>query len=124
MKLLYWLPVFAAVALVGPRSWAQTGDDLDKSLASLKEASASKNTAQVKKLAVETIAMARKAEAEPAPDIEEAKAAWKDRVAYLKNVETQCEYALGAAALQVGVGRNDRPGADARSAEPEKQVFG
>jgi hypothetical protein len=100
MKAFYWLPVIAAVALAGSALWAQAGDDMEKSLAGLKEAQAGKDAAQVKKLAVDTIALAKKAAAEPAPEDVEAKSGWQDRIDYAKNVTLQCEYALAATALQ------------------------
>lgn len=100
MKGFYWLPVLAAVVLVGPVARAQTGDELDKSFATLKEVEATKDAAQIKKLAVDTMALARQAEAAPAPEDADAKAAWKDRLDYVRSIKTHCEYALGAAALQ------------------------
>ncbi len=100
MKAFYWLPVIAALALSGSVLWAQTGDDMEKSLAGLKQAQADKDAAQVKKLAVDTIALAKRAAAEPAPVDVEAKSAWQDRVDYAHNVSLQCEYALASTALQ------------------------
>ena len=100
MKRLFWLPVFALAMLAGPATGGQTSGDLEKSYASLKEAESSKDAAQVKKLAVETIALAKQAEKEPVATEEDQAAAKKQQLEYLHSVELHCEYALVASALQ------------------------
>lgn len=75
-------------------------DELEKSYRSLQEATANKNVAQVKKLAAETVVMARKVIAEPAPESDLRKEYWKRDVAYAKDIELFTEYALYAVAVQ------------------------
>ncbi len=74
-------------------------DDLENAFQSLKEAESKKDTAQVKKLAAETCALARQAAAEPAPQDQAEKEAWTKRVAYARDIELRTEYALFAAAV-------------------------
>ena len=100
MKRLFWLPVFALAVLAGPVTGGQTAGDLEKSYASLKQAESSKDAAQVKKLAVETIALAKQAEKEPVATEGDEAAAKKQQVEYLRSIELHCEYALVASALQ------------------------
>ncbi len=100
MKRWCWLPVFAAVVLVGPAMCGQAAADLDKSFASLKEAEANKDAAQVKKLAVETMGLAKQAEAAAAPADEEQTEASKQQVDYARSIELHCEYALFATGMQ------------------------
>ncbi|MGA3019021.1 MAG: hypothetical protein ABSF62_18010 [Bryobacteraceae bacterium] len=88
-----------AVVLVGaPVSVAAA--DLDSSFQSLKDAEAKGDAALVKKLAVETGAMAKEAAAEAAPADADEKQAWTDRVKYAKDVESYTEYALYAVAIK------------------------
>jgi tetratricopeptide (TPR) repeat protein len=75
-------------------------DELEKSYRSLQEATANKNVAQVKKLATETSAMARKVMAEPAPESDLRKEYWKRDVAYATDIQIYAEYALFAVAVQ------------------------
>jgi hypothetical protein len=97
MKRWCWLPVFAAVVLVGPAMCGQAAGDLDKSYASLKQAEANKDAAQVKKLAVETMALAKQSEAAAG---EETGSASKQQVEYARSIELHCEYAVFVAAMQ------------------------
>lgn len=93
------LPALAAVLLLaGPVVAAP--DTLDDKFQSLKEAVASKNTAQVKQLAVELFPLVSEASCEPAPQIDEEKEAWTNRVAYAKDVGLYAEYALFATAIE------------------------
>jgi hypothetical protein len=73
-------------------------DDLDSLYQSLKEAQTKKDAAQVKKLAVSVCALARKAQAEPAPTEAAGKDAWTRAVAHAKEIELFTEYALSATA--------------------------
>jgi hypothetical protein len=74
--------------------------DLETSLQALKDAQSNKDAAEVKKLAAETIGLAKQAAAAPAPAAEDEKAAWKQSVDYAKSAQLQAEYALLALALQ------------------------
>jgi len=74
--------------------------DLESSFKSLQEAQAKNDAAAVKKLAAETSALARTAEAEPAPQAADEKDGWTKRVAYARDVESNTEYALYAVAAQ------------------------
>jgi hypothetical protein len=87
------------VLLVGAAAVARA-QDLDASYQSLKEAQAKGDAAAVKKLAVETSALARKAAAEAAPTDADEKEAWTKRVEYAKDVDVQTEYALFEVALK------------------------
>lgn len=86
--------------LLGTGSAAVAADDLDSSYQSLQEAVAKKDTALVKKLAAQTVALARQAAGETEPQDADQKDSWKKRVAYAKEVELHTEYALYATALQ------------------------
>src|ERR1017187_5902578 len=74
--------------------------DLDTNYQSLKDAEAKGDVAAVKKLAAETSAMAREAAAEAAPQGADEKDAWTKRVAYAKDVDSYCDYALYAVAVK------------------------
>jgi hypothetical protein len=88
-----------AVVLVGaPVSVAAA--DLEGSFQALKDAEAKGDAALVKKLAVETGAMAKAAAAEAAPADADEKQAWTDRVKYAQDVESYTEYALYATAIK------------------------
>jgi len=87
------------VLLVGAAAAARA-QDLDASYQSLKEAQAKGDAAAVKKLAVDTSALARKAAAEAAPQDADEKEAWTKRVEYAKDVDVQTEYALFEVALK------------------------
>jgi hypothetical protein len=93
------LPYCLAVLLIaGPVIAA--ADDLEDSFQKLKEAESKKDAALVKKLAGETCALARKAEAEPAPSDATEKEAWEQHVTYAKQIEVNTEYTLYAVAVQ------------------------
>jgi len=85
---------FAVLFVLDPK----TAEDMEKSYQSLKEAQAQKDADQVKRLAAETCALARQVATVPAPDNDEEKAAWKDRVNYAREVELETEYALAVTA--------------------------
>jgi len=88
-----------AVVLVGaPVSVAAA--DLESSFQALKDAEAKGDAELVKKLAVETSAMAKEAAAEAAPASADEKAGWTDRVKYAQDVESYTEYALYATAIK------------------------
>jgi hypothetical protein len=87
------LLLFAGPSVAAP-------DDLEEALNGLKEAESKKDPALVKKHAAETCALARKAIATLAPESDDEKEAWTQRVAYARAVELQVEYALYATALQ------------------------
>ena len=75
-------------------------DDMEKSFQSLKEAETQKDADLVKRLAAETCALARQVAMSPAPDNDEEKTYWKDRVTYAHEIEVHTEYALVSTALQ------------------------
>jgi tetratricopeptide (TPR) repeat protein len=77
-------------------------DDLEDALKHLKEVEAKNDPALVKKLAVETCALARQVASAPAPETEIAKDAWSKRAAYAREVEVYTEYSLYATALKGG----------------------
>ena len=83
-------------------SAAAAAEDLDSSYQSLQEAVAKKDAELVKKLAAQTVVIARQAACETAPAGNDAdeQAAWKKRVAYGKEVESYTEYALYSIAVQ------------------------
>jgi hypothetical protein len=91
------LSMMVLLVLAPARSRAQ---ELETSYQNLKDAEAKGDAAAVKKLAVETSAMARKAAAEAAPEDADEKDAWTKRVAYAKDVVGQTEYALYEVALK------------------------
>lgn len=77
-----------------------TSDELDKTFESLKEAQGTKDAAQIKKLAVELHGLTKQVIAQPAPEGDEEKAAWTNRVAYAKDLAVQAEYAISVAAIE------------------------
>ncbi|HUK18183.1 MAG TPA: hypothetical protein VLW65_17275 [Bryobacteraceae bacterium] len=83
-------------------SAAAAAEDLDSSYQSLQEAVAKKDAELVKKLAAQTVVLARQAACETAPAGNDAdeQTAWKKRVAYAKEVESYTEYALYDIAVQ------------------------
>jgi hypothetical protein len=83
-------------------SAAAAAEDLDSSYQSLQEAVAKKDAELVKKLAAQTVVVARQAACETAPAGNDAdeQTAWKKRVAYAKEVESYTEYALYDTAVQ------------------------
>jgi hypothetical protein len=88
--------------LLGTGSAAAAAEDLDSSYQSLQEAVTKKDAELVKKLAAQTVVVARQAACETAPTGNDAdeQAAWKKRIAYAKEVESYTEYALYAIAVQ------------------------
>jgi tetratricopeptide (TPR) repeat protein len=87
----------AALLIAGPV--AMTGQEMESALQSLKDAQSKKDVASVKKLALETCALARKAAAEPAPAGEAEKKEWTARVEYVHSVQEQAEYVLLTTAM-------------------------
>jgi hypothetical protein len=87
------------VLLVGAAAVGRA-QDLQASYQSLRDAEAKGDAPEVKKLAAETSALARKAATEAAPEDADEKDAWTKRVAYAKDVDSQTEYALYEVALK------------------------
>ncbi len=90
-------PAFLVVLLLAGHAAAE--GSLEGTLQGLKDAVASKNTTQVKKLAIEAFPLVSEALAEPAPREAGAKPAWDSRIAYAKSVQSYAEYALFATAV-------------------------
>lgn len=84
--------------LIAAPRWA-AADELDDSLAALKQAQAAKDVAKVKQLAAATHAAAQKWLAAPPSDVAD-KDAYTARAQYAKEVDTYSEYALYAVAIQ------------------------
>jgi hypothetical protein len=93
-----FLSIFVCFLLAG--SVLAIPDELEKSYQSLKAATANKDVEQVKKLAAETSAMARKVIAAPEPAGDIQKENWKRDVAYAADIDLYTEYALYALAVQ------------------------
>jgi tetratricopeptide (TPR) repeat protein len=74
-------------------------NDLESSYQNLQKAVAQKDADLVKKLADETLALTRKVMAEPEPDDEFQKSAWKSETGYAREIATYTEYALFATAV-------------------------
>ena len=74
-------------------------DDLDDTLAALKQAVTAKETAKVKELAAKAHALNAKWQAPPPADVTDADA-YKARADYAKDVDTYGEYGLYALAIQ------------------------
>jgi len=89
--------VLAVLLLAG--SVPAISDELEECFGKLKDAAASKDAALVKRLAVETCALARTQAAAPAPESDADKERWTQRVGYLHDVETYTEYLLYTTAL-------------------------
>jgi tetratricopeptide (TPR) repeat protein len=77
----------------------QSQNDVDKALQNLKSAESVGDPALVKKVAAETLAMARKIETSPPPSIDADKPGWQSLVDRARAAETYTEYALLTAAL-------------------------
>lgn len=88
----------ALVLVAGPV--VAVADEMDDAYQGLKDAVAKKDAAAVKKLAPETLKLAKQAAAEAAPASADEKEAWTQHVAYAKDVESYTEYALYATAVQ------------------------
>ncbi len=92
------LPLSLGILLVsGAAALAQTTDD---SFAALKAAEAKKDAAAVKKLAAQTHALAAEELQVPEPEGADMQKAWKDRLAWAREVDTFTEYALYSTSLQ------------------------
>ena len=76
-----------------------TTGNLETAYQKLKDATAEKDAVQVKILAAQTCALAREAISAPAPADDDEKEAWKNHVAYARDVEVYTEYALYATAV-------------------------
>jgi len=94
-----FLSVLSLALLLHAGPLASDPDDLEKSFKNLQQAEAAKDAAEVKKLAVQTITLAREYAAAPAPEEAEAKAAWPKQQAWARDIQLHAEYALYAAAL-------------------------
>jgi hypothetical protein len=91
-----WIVPIALLSLTG----LVRADELDDGFAALKEAVTAKKDAEtIKKLAVSTSALARKAATATKPADVEADS-WKQRLGFAKDVDTYSEYALAFAAIQ------------------------
>ena len=88
----------AMVLLAGPVVAA--ADKMEDALQLLKTAVASKDAVQVKKLVAEIYPLTSEAMASAAPQDEDEKAAWTERVASAKSTGLYTEYALYATAVQ------------------------
>jgi tetratricopeptide (TPR) repeat protein len=88
-----------AVFLAAPPPVIGPGD-LETAFQNIKDAVAKKDAAQVKKLAAQTCALARETANAPAPQDEDEQEAWKNHVAFARDVELYTEYALYATAIQ------------------------
>ena len=87
-----------AALLIASPFVAAAQEDLAGTYENLQAAEAKKDAAQVKKLAVDAIKMARQVETGKAPDGYDAEA-WKEHQQAAKDIETHGEYALFATAL-------------------------
>lgn len=88
---------FSALLIAGPLLAAP---DLEELLKNLKDAEAKKDVALVKKLATEASQGAREVLNAPAPDSDDAREVWKQRIAYASDVANYSDYALFALAVQ------------------------
>jgi len=89
--------LWMAVLLVAGTGVA-AADDMDTSYQNLQDAVAKKDVAAVKKLAAETSALARQEIAKPGEDADSETG--KQRLEYVRSVDTYTEYALYATAVQ------------------------
>jgi hypothetical protein len=94
------MSVFAILVLLLGAPVVGRTQDLDTDYANLKDAEAKGDAAAVKKLAVETDGLAKKAIAAPAPASADDKDAWSKHIDYAKEVDAYVEYALYAVALK------------------------
>jgi len=88
---------FAILLIAGPV--VAVADDLEDAFQSLKQAESKKDAAVVKKLAVQTCALARQVSSRPIPQSGEEKEAWTARIAYARDIELYTEYALYVSAV-------------------------
>jgi len=96
MRILHLAVAFLLFA--GSRSAA--ADDLENAYQNLKQAETQKDAAQVKRLAVEVYALASRVINSPAPESNDEKEAWSNRVTYAKGIALQTEYALYVTAIR------------------------
>ena len=87
----------AIVLLAGPV--VAVADELEDAIQCLKDAVASKNAAEVKKLAATIHPMTCEIVSEAAPQSADEKKIWEERVAYAKNAQAYMESALAGTAL-------------------------
>jgi hypothetical protein len=85
----------AIVLLAGP----VVADELEDAIQCLKEAVASKDVAEVKKLAATIHPMTCEILSEPAPKDADEKKIWEEKTAYAKNAQSYMESALAGTAL-------------------------
>ncbi|MCU0247431.1 MAG: hypothetical protein MUC42_12710 [Bryobacter sp.] len=90
--------LFSAALAISPPA-AVDPNDLESSYQNLQKAVAQKDPDLVKKLVGETLALANKVMAEPEPDNEYQKSAWKSETGYAREIATYTEYALFATAV-------------------------
>lgn len=91
---------FDKALAAGEKVLAGDPDDVIIANGNLKAAEGLKDPALIKKWALAASAAARRMAASPKPEDEEAVTAWQGNVTYAKQVDTYCEYALYALALQ------------------------
>lgn len=94
------LPVLSMALVLLGGSVLAFAQDLESSFQSLKDAEAKNDAVLVKKLSAETSVLAKQAIAEPAPQAEEDKQAWTNRVTYARDVDSYTEYVLYAVAVK------------------------
>jgi tetratricopeptide (TPR) repeat protein len=94
------LSVLFLTVLLSAGSAAVKSDDLQSALQGLKDAQAQKDPAAVKKAALDMWALVKPMASAPAPADEAEKEAWKENVAYAREVEVQIDYAVVTTAFQ------------------------
>src|ERR1044071_7044928 len=92
--------LLALTALLFAGPIIETPGDLKDSFQQLKEAESQKDAALVKKLAVETMQLARQVESSPAPESELERETWTKLVAHARDIQVYSEYALYSTAIQ------------------------
>jgi len=85
----------AILLVAGPLVWGQDLEDIFKNL---QDAEVKKDTAQIKKLAVEALTLAHQVVSTPAPESAEDKENWTVRVARAREIQVRAEYDLYATA--------------------------
>jgi hypothetical protein len=93
------LTALSVALLLVAGSGVAFADDLDDSLAALKQAQPTKDVAKIKQYAAEVHAAAKKLQGPPPPEVAD-KDAYAARQSYAKEVDTYSEYALFALALE------------------------
>ncbi|MFN7995720.1 MAG: hypothetical protein U0Q18_19070 [Bryobacteraceae bacterium] len=89
---------FAALLLAGPMV-VEPGN-METTYQNLRAAVTQKDSGRVKALALQACVLAREVISAPLPDSDEEQEAWKNRVAFARDVELFTEYALYATAIQ------------------------